>query len=641
MVRRVKSFVYAAPSTRVVFGAGTLRQIGAEVDRLGCARALLLAGPRWGEDARQALGRFAAGTFSGAAMHTPVEVTETALAALRDHGADCVVAVGGGSTTGLAKAIALRTGVPQVIVPTTYAGSEVTAVVGETAGGRKTTRSSPAVLPETVLYDVELTLTLPVGLTVTSAVNAMAHAAEALYAPASNPVVDTLAVDAIARLARALPVVSAAPADVDARAELLVGAWLAGTCLGAVGMGLHHKLCHTLGGSFGLPHAATHAVVLPHALAYNAPAAPDAMRVVARALGVPDAPAGLYDLIAELGGPTSLEELGLAETDLPRAVALATATPYPNPREVTVPGLRELLGAAWTGSRPADGVAADLARLASQVTASFGAAPDPRGRQLLTTLTRALHDYVSANGITHREWAYAVDFLTRTGQRSDETRQEVILLSDVLGVSSAVDALGDSRVPGSTPSAVLGPFYTPDPPERPLGWDIAEGQPGVPLWVDLLVTGPDGDPVAGAVIDVWQSNADGYYDVQLPGLPGPALRARLRSGADGHVTFWSVLPVEYPIPVDGPVGGLLTAVGRHPYRAPHLHVLVEAAGYRRLVTQVFVSGGAYLDSDAVFGVKDQLIADFVPGVGPPPGGRRIDGGWRRLDWTPRLTPARR
>jgi maleylacetate reductase len=338
-------FSYTALPVHIVFGTGTVGQVRAEVERLGRSRVLLLARPGRADAVEEALGPLVAGRFAGAAMHTPVDVTERALAVLRKVDADCVVAVGGGSATGLAKALAVRTGVDQVILPTTYAGSEVTSVLGETRDGVKTTRSSPDILPETVVYDVDLSRDLPRPVAVTSAVNALAHAVEALYSPDANPIVDGMALDAIARLARGL--------RDDDREELLHGAWLAGMCLGAVGMGLHHKLCHTLGGSFDLPHAPTHTVVLPHAMAYNATHAPDAMRRVADVLGAADAPGAVHDLVVTAGGPTSLRDLGLAEADLDRAASLATERPYPNPAPLTRDGIRELLQHAWAGDRPA------------------------------------------------------------------------------------------------------------------------------------------------------------------------------------------------------------------------------------------------------------------------------------------------
>ncbi|MEO6090866.1 MAG: maleylacetate reductase [Umezawaea sp.] len=351
----MKPFVHEVRSTRIVFGSGTISQVRAEVERVGGNRVLLLASKRLDDVARRvgdSLGPLLAARFDGAVMHTPVEVTERALDVLHSNSADCVVAIGGGSTTGLSKALAARTNVPQVIVPTTYSGSEVTAVLGETTEGRKTTRSAPEIRPETVVYDVDLTLDLPVGLSVTSAVNALAHAVEALYSPQAEPITDAIALDAIGRLSRGLRALPADPSDVDTRADLLTGAWLAGTCLGSVGMGLHHKLCHTLGGSFGLPHAETHTVVLPHAMAYNAPAVPEVMERIALALGVPDAPAGVFDLIASAGGPISLRDLDFPLEDLPLAVELATSRAYPNPREVTSEGIAVLLADAWHGRRP-------------------------------------------------------------------------------------------------------------------------------------------------------------------------------------------------------------------------------------------------------------------------------------------------
>ncbi|MFF0203746.1 maleylacetate reductase and hydroxyquinol 1,2-dioxygenase domain-containing protein [Streptomyces sp. NPDC005017] len=639
----MRTFGYTSRPSRVVFGSGTVGRVREEVERLGCSRVLLLAGPAVAEPAsrlRDVLGDLLAAEFDGAAMHTPVEVTERALDVLTEAGADGIVALGGGSTTGLAKALAVRTDLPQLVLPTTYAGSEVTPVLGETRDGRKVTRSSPAILPETVVYDVDLTLALPLSLTVTSGINALAHAVEALYSADANPVTDRQALDAVSRIAGALPRLAADPADREARADLLQAAWLAGTCLATVGMGLHHKLCHTLGGGFGLPHAATHTVVLPHAMAYNAPAVPEVMSRVAEALGVPDAPGGVYDLIVSLGGPTSLRELGMPESGLAPAAELATSTPYPNPRELTGEGIAELLAEAWHGHRPQGppSTRAQLARLTDEVVASFARTPDPRVRTLLGGLVRHLHAFVAENDVTDAEWQYAVDFLTRTGQNCGPTRQEFVLLSDTLGISSAVDLLTNSRTPDTTPSAVLGPFYVEGPPEAVHGSDISGGLHGTPLWVDVLVTDTDGETLKDAVVDVWQSNEDGFYDVQLPDLDGPVLRARLRTDSEGRITFWSILPCEYPVPGDGPVGQMLDATGRHPYRAPHLHFMLDAPGHRRLVTQLFVSGGAYLDSDTVFGVKHELVVDFTPHSGPTPDGREVDGEWRRLDYTFRLAP---
>lgn len=480
-------------------------------------------------------------------------------------------------------------------------------------------------------------------MSVTSGINAMAHAVEALYSPDADPVTDAMALQAVAAVGRALPALHDHPSDMAARAELLQAAWLSGSCLGAVGMGLHHKLCHTLGGTFGLPHAETHTVILPHAMAYNAPAAEQTMERIARALGVPDAPTGVFDLIRRVGGPTSLRDLGMAEADLDRAAELATAQPYPNPRELTRTGLADLLRDAWHGHRPqaAAGSVPDLRALTDEVVASFDGCTNPRLRQLLTDLARTLHSYTIRNDLTPKEWQRAIGFLTEAGHITTDTRQEFILLSDTLGVSSIVDALANSRTPDTTSSAILGPFYVAGPPAAEHGSDIAGDFTGTPMWADITVTDQEGKPVAGAVVDVWQSNEDGFYDVQLPDLDGPVLRARFTTGSDGRFTFWSILPSEYPIPDDGPVGKMLYAVGRHPYRAPHVHFLINAPGHQPLITQLFVRGGAYLDGapgrrDAVFGVKDDLVTDFVRRTGPTPDGRPVDGEWRQLDFTFRI-----
>ncbi|HYN68472.1 MAG TPA: maleylacetate reductase [Ornithinibacter sp.] len=347
------SFEHDTGATRTVFGTGTLSRVAPELARLGGRRALVLSTPgQRGLATRVAgvLGDAAAGIFDGAAAHTPVEVTDAALARAKDVAADSIVSVGGGSTTGLGKALSARTGMPHLVVPTTYAGSEVTSLLGETAGGEKVTRTGPEILPEVVVYDVALTTTLPWPVTVTSAVNAMAHAVEALYAADRTAETEAMAADGLDALARGLGSLERDREDLDARADLLYGAWLAGRCLGSVTMGLHHKLCHTLGGSFGLPHAATHTVVLPHAMAYNAAAAPEAMSAAAAALGVDDAPSGLQALVARLGGPTRLSDLGFALADVPRAADLATARPYPNPRPVHRGSIVELLTRATEGA---------------------------------------------------------------------------------------------------------------------------------------------------------------------------------------------------------------------------------------------------------------------------------------------------
>jgi alcohol dehydrogenase class IV len=351
------AFIHQTSPTRVVFEPGGLSRIGAEAALLGLERLLVLSTSQQSGNADQAaaaLGTRFAGSFSGAAMHTPVDVTDLALAELRKIEADGLVAIGGGSAVGLAKALALRTDLPQIVVPTTYAGSEATPILGETKGALKTTQRSLKVLPEVILYDVDLTLGLPVSLSVSSGLNAIAHAAEALYAPDGNPLITVMAEEGVRALAVALPRIHAQPDDRAARSEALYGAWLCGTCLGAVGMALHHKICHTLGGTFGLPHAETHAVMLPHALAYNLPSARDAGRRLSRALNGQDPALALHRLGRSLGAPTALRDLGMAQGALDQAADLAVQNPYANPRPIERPEIRAMLARAWSGDPPAD-----------------------------------------------------------------------------------------------------------------------------------------------------------------------------------------------------------------------------------------------------------------------------------------------
>jgi maleylacetate reductase len=353
----MEAFQYTALPVRVVFGFGTLSKVSEELFAFGGKRAFVVSDPHHANGAAarlmRALGQLGVELSTDAVMHTPIEVTERVVQRLAASKADCIVALGGGSTIGLAKALALRTDLPQIVLPTTYAGSEATPILGETRGGEKSTISSMRVLPEVILYDVELTLDLPARMSLVSGMNAIAHAVEALYAKEANPVTSSLAEQGIAALGRALPRIVADQVDRDARAEALFGAWACGTCLGTVGMSLHHKLCHVLGGSFGLPHAETHTVILPHAVAYNAPAARDAIRRVANALGAANAAQALFDLTAANGGPTSLREIGMSQGDLDAAAEAATKAPYWNPRPVERNAIRALLDDAFSGRRPA------------------------------------------------------------------------------------------------------------------------------------------------------------------------------------------------------------------------------------------------------------------------------------------------
>ncbi|MDL2409441.1 maleylacetate reductase [Rhizobium calliandrae] len=348
------NFSYQPHSTRVVFAPGASAGVAKWVEALGCRRALVLTTPQQaadGEALAQRLGGLAAGTFAGATMHTPIDVTERALARAAELEADCVVSLGGGSTTGLGKAMAYRTDIPQVVVPTTYAGSEVTPILGQTEGGIKTTVLSPKIVPEVVIYDPELTLGLPVHMSVTSGLNAIAHAAEGLYANDRNPITTMMAVEGMRAICAALPVIVKTPRDADARAKALYGAWLCGTVLGQTTMSLHHKICHTLGGSFDTPHAETHAVMLPHTIGFNAAAVPELLAPIGDIFGGTPGRA-LYDFAKSVGSPLALRDFGLTETDLDRAAEIATRNPYANPRPFDVKSIRALLQKAWSGERP-------------------------------------------------------------------------------------------------------------------------------------------------------------------------------------------------------------------------------------------------------------------------------------------------
>lgn len=347
--------VYESLPARVVFGDGSIADLPAEVERLQIHHALIVCTPArraWAEEIEGSLAGRSAGICDRAVMHVPAEIAADAAETARLTGADGLIALGGGSPIGLAKAVAVETSLPIIAVPTTYSGSEMTPIWGITEGERKRTARDLRALPRTVVYDPEVTVSLPPSVSGPSGMNAIAHCVEALYAETANPITSLLAEDAIERLARSLPSIVDQPSDRAARSDALMGAWLAGTTLASVDVALHHKLCHTLGGAFGLPHAEVHTVILPHAAAYNSSAAPDAMRRVARALGAEDAPAGLYDLAVRLGAPVALEQIGMRETDLERAAEMACQNPYHNPRPVTVEGVRALLEDAFRGRRP-------------------------------------------------------------------------------------------------------------------------------------------------------------------------------------------------------------------------------------------------------------------------------------------------
>ena len=349
------SFVYNGYPAHVIFGYDTSRQLAEEAEALGIQRALILttAGHKdRAEDIAAHLGKRNAGIYAGAVMHTPVDVTEKAMEIFKSLGADGTVAIGGGSTIGLGKAIALRTDCPQIVVPTTYAGSEMTPYLGQTEDGIKETLTSHKVLPETVIYDISLTHTLPPRLSATSGINAIAHAVESLYAKNTNPIICMMAVEGIRSLRQALPIVMDDPDNQDGRSGALYGAWLCSTVQGLVGMALHHKLCHAIGGTFGLSHSDTHTNVLPHVVAYNYSETTTAMEQLAQALDVIDPITGLFELNQELGIQMSLRELGMPESGIETIVQLVMDTPYWNPRPMNRNEIRKLLKRVWAGLPP-------------------------------------------------------------------------------------------------------------------------------------------------------------------------------------------------------------------------------------------------------------------------------------------------
>jgi maleylacetate reductase len=345
-------FEYEPAPVRVRFGPGSLTSLPALLDTIGIQRALIFSTPGrigYAEQVAALLGQRCAGISTEARQHVPAETVARARAEASDYGVDGIVAVGGSSTTGLAKALALDPGLPYVAIPTNYAGSEMTPIWGITEHGNKTTGRNPAVLPRGVVYDVDLSLSLPVNASITSGMNAIAHAVEALYAPDSSPLVSLLAEEGVHHLAMALPTIADAPHDITARGHALYGAWLCGTCLGATTMSLHHKVCHVLGGTLGLPHAETHTVILPYVLAFNAPYAATTVEALTRALGSSEPAHVLQELGRRFGAPRSLRDLGMTTDDIETVAASVVDQPYANPRPVSDVDVRSLLTDAYYG----------------------------------------------------------------------------------------------------------------------------------------------------------------------------------------------------------------------------------------------------------------------------------------------------
>ncbi|HEX6568190.1 MAG TPA: maleylacetate reductase [Acidimicrobiales bacterium] len=352
----MRPFTYDAIPGRVVFGAGARRSLPAEVDALGARRVLVIASPdedHLADEVTALLGERVAGRFRDVAQHVPVAKADAARRAARSLGADAVLTAGGGSATGFGKAVALESDVRLIALPTTYAGSEMTTIWGLTEGGHKRTGKDRRVKPALVVYDPELTLTLPARIAGPSGMNALAHCVEALYGPGANPVVSLMALEGITALHRSLPVVCGSPSDLDARSDALYGAYLAAVALASGGTALHHKTCHVLGGMFDLDHGDMNAVVLGHALAYNAPAIPEVMGDIATALRTADAPGALFDLAVDLGAPTSLEAIGMPADGLDDAAREVVAAAAGNVRPPELRAIRRMLDDAFRGRRPA------------------------------------------------------------------------------------------------------------------------------------------------------------------------------------------------------------------------------------------------------------------------------------------------
>jgi hydroxyquinol 1,2-dioxygenase len=276
----------------------------------------------------------------------------------------------------------------------------------------------------------------------------------------------------------------------------------------------------------------------------------------------------------------------------------------------------------------------DENNITAAVIDRFANTGDPRLKEIMSSLVLHLHAFARDVRLSFAEWSYAIDFLTRTGQICSDKRQEFILLSDTLGLSMLVDAIDHPASAGATESTVLGPFYIASAPEMPLGSDVSGGLRGEPLYVEGAVCSSDGRPLANAKVDTWHSDDDGFYDVQHPELSAPALRGRFRTDASGRFYFWSIVPKFYPIPDDGPVGEMLKATARHPFRPAHVHFMISAPRHETLITHVFAADSPYLDSDAVFGVKDTLVREFTreaPGTGPD--GKTVNKPWRKLSYS--------
>lgn len=351
----MRPFKHVVQGQRLLFGTGhSAQNLRDEIERIGACRVMLIAA-----SSEKVIAQLVAAdvevalNYDDVAMHVPLGKAAKAREVAADAGVDLLVSVGGGSTTGLAKAIALTSGIPIIAVPTTYAGSEATNVWGLTEQNRKTTGSDDRVLPISVIYDAAHTVSLPVDMSVASGMNALAHCVDSMWAPRANPIITALATEGISALGKALPAIVSDPSAIEGREQALYGTYLSGVAFSSAGSGLHHKICHVLGGLYNLPHAETHAALLPYVLSFNASAVPDAERRIANALGVPTAVEGLLTLRRAISTPMALSDLGLERSSLTEAAtAIMPAVPASNPRSITMTELTGLLEAAWAGADP-------------------------------------------------------------------------------------------------------------------------------------------------------------------------------------------------------------------------------------------------------------------------------------------------
>ncbi|KAK2030319.1 iron-containing alcohol dehydrogenase [Colletotrichum zoysiae] len=362
MNNTIPPFVFGITTPKVLFGPGTVNDLSGELQSRGLSKPLIICSPSRVSLARRIRNDLSEAGFSDiqildtAKVHNPSDIIGPAVDCAKDR--DVLVSVGGGSAVGLGKAIALRTGMPQVAIPTTYSGSEMTPIIGETKDGKKTSTTDPKILPKVVIYDVDLTMDLPVKVSAPSGINAMAHSFEALYSRQASPLTDYFALESIKALSSALPVIVTNPTSVEARTSALYGAFLAGMLATATGIALQHKLAHAAGGSLNLPHAETHSVFLPHSIAYNAQSfSEDTMTRLSSALAqstensAEGIVTGLNELLRLLEIPSGLKDLGMQEADIDRVAGVASDTPYWNPRPLEKPKIREIVRRAWAGER--------------------------------------------------------------------------------------------------------------------------------------------------------------------------------------------------------------------------------------------------------------------------------------------------